>query len=217
MNNAQNRRGITHTTSDNTQHNTNTSPEEYIPDAEVVRAREAANPLAHATSLGDEVDSLVNAKVRRGMSKNQLAARTWYQCNGDLERRHTTGVYLRPGRSRQSAPVLGVYVDNHACLNDFSMRKDIYLSRLAFAGLDLSGIEFRLSRQEYIDRRPKAGAKGPKKEKPVLLEPLNKEEEQTAQELVSHLSPSVPQSLKSRVSKVVELSLSREKAKRRQK
>lgn len=151
------------------------------------------------------------------MSDAQAAARAWYACNGDLEHRHTTGVYVRQARGPQAAPVLGVYVDTHACLNDFSMRKDIYLTRLAFAGFEVSGIEFRLSRQEYIDRRasrPKADA--PSKDRP-LLAPLTHEEKNAARTIAAGLAPTVPEELKSRVSRVVELSLSREKARERQK
>lgn len=190
---------------------------QYTPDAEVLRARAASNPLANSSTLGAQVDALINGRMRRGLSKNQLAARVWYRCNGDLERRHTTGVYLRNGRTPQAAPVLGVYVDSHACLNDFTMRSDIYLSRLAVAGLEVSGVEFRLSRQEYVDRRTNAvrGQAAPTK-KP-LLAPLSREERAEAAEIAANLSPDVPQSLREKVSRVVELSMSREKASRGQK
>lgn len=210
----------TSNTRDNTVHNTHVAHEphaKYTPDAEVLRARAAANPLAHASSLREQMQDLSNGPLRQGLSKNQLAARAWYSCNGDLERRHTTGVYLRAGRGAAAAPVLGVYVDSHACLSDFSMRQDIYLVRLAAAGLQVSGIEFRLSRREYISAHEVPAKGGKKPQERRLLAPLSSADRSAVAQIASELSPRLPETLRAKVSRVVELSLSREKARTSQK
>ena len=56
----------------------------------------------------------IPARVRQGMTANQRAASLWRAANGDIERAHTTGVYLRKSPCESLPPVLGVYVDSHA-------------------------------------------------------------------------------------------------------
>lgn len=187
-----------------------------------MRARAQADPLAHAARLSDEVSGLFDVRTSRGLTQNQRAGRAWYACNGDLERRHTTGVFLRKGRSASAAPVMGVYVDNSACLADFSMRADIYLTRLATVGCHVSGIEFRLSRREYIGNRgqgradagrERAGqATEPSGHGAPLLQPLSAAERSEAAAISALVDQRVAPALRERVSRVVELSFERQKA-----
>lgn len=99
-----------------------------------------------SVSMAELLRRTIPADVRQGMSANQRAAELWRTANGDVERVHTTGVYLRKPPCKGLPPVLGVYVDSHARLSDFNANKEIYLTRLAEVGLEVSGIEFRLTR-----------------------------------------------------------------------
>lgn len=72
--------------------------------------------------------------------------RAWYAANGDIERAHTTGTFVRDPRRGESGPVLVVYVDSRARVTDFSANSEVYLARLANAGYDFCRVEFRLSR-----------------------------------------------------------------------
>ncbi|MDD5799986.1 MAG: hypothetical protein PUD09_05025 [Coriobacteriales bacterium] len=176
-------------------------------DQEFERARAASNSMRSASSAGDLVRSVVGQRDGAKLSLNQQAARAWYSCNGDTERRHTTGVYLRRGRGANSAPVLGVYVDSHAYLNDFSAQKDLYLSRLAYFGFQVSGIEFRLSKASYVARR----VERTQKPQPKPWPQLDQQEEERVRQLCSMLSPSVPDSLKAAISRAVRMSFRRQK------
>lgn len=179
------------------------------PNREYERAREraAANP---ATSAGRLVRGVLGGSGGAKLSRNQLAARAWYSCNGDMERRHTTGVYLRAGRNPSAAPVMGVYVDSHAYMQNFLANRDLYLSRLAFYGFQVSGIEFRLSKKQYVAARQEAKPQ-PKK---AMLAPLSGEERHEVDQLVGQLDPKLPDSLKKVVSRAVSLSFQRQKARK---
>ncbi len=109
--------------------------------AEVVR-REAA-----PTALGDAVSKAVTPPAGAGRS----AARAWYEANGDIERAHTTGTFVRDPRRGEAGPVLVVYVDSKARVTDFSANSEVYLARLANAGCPFCKVEFRLSRYPRRD------------------------------------------------------------------
>ena len=84
-----------------------------------------------SVSMAELLRRTIPARVRQGMSANQRATELWRTANGDVERAHTTGVYLRKSPCESLPPVLGVYVDSHARLSDFNANKEIYLTRLA--------------------------------------------------------------------------------------
>ena len=109
-------------------------------------------------SIGDLLSRVVGGEMRGRMSAAQRAAAAWYGANGDIERAHTTGVFLKKPKREGAAPILGVYVDSHARLTDFTVNREIYLARLHNAGLELSGIEFRLTRRDRADAQGQAGA-----------------------------------------------------------
>lgn len=105
------------------------------------------NPCERGSvSMAELLRRTIPVGMRQGMSANQRATELWRTANGDVERAHTTGVYLRKPPCESLPPVLGVYVDSHARLSDFNANKEIYLTRLAGVGLEVSGIEFRLTR-----------------------------------------------------------------------
>lgn len=104
--------------------------------------------------VGSLLRDVVDGHMARSMSDNQRAAAAWYRANGDRERAHTTGVFLRKPRVAGAAPILGVYVDSHAMATDFGVNKDIYLARLANVGFAVSGIDFLPSRTPRRPREP---------------------------------------------------------------
>ena len=109
-------------------------------------------------SIGEVLSRVVGGEMRGRMSAAQRAAAAWYGANGDIERAHTTGVFLKKPKREGAAPILGVYVDSHARLTDFTVNREIYLARLHNAGLELSGIEFRLTRRDRAGAQGQAGA-----------------------------------------------------------
>ena len=159
----------------------------------------------------------IPASVRQGMSANQRAASLWRAANGDVERAHTTGVYLRKSPCESLPPVLGVYVDSHARLSDFNANKEIYLTRLAGVGLEVSGIEFRLTRwpapqEDGILRKGDGLRKGDELRRHASgtgapeLPPLSPQEERRVRDACAEL----PDGLRQRVERAMTLSLQHE-------
>ena len=83
--------------------------------------------------------------MKRVMSMQARASAAWWQANGDLEHRHTQGIYVKEFKTK--APVLYVYIDTSALLQDFTTNKELYLARLANRGFAASDIKFQLSRK----------------------------------------------------------------------
>ena len=84
-------------------------------------------------------------EARRSMSANQRAAYVWHNVNGDVERAHTTGVFLKEPHVKGADPILGVYVDSRMRAVDFRANREVYRARLSMGGLEVSEIEFIVS------------------------------------------------------------------------
>ena len=102
------------------------------------RARREAAPAGLSGILSAMFDERADASWR--------VTRVWHAVNGDIERAHTTGTFVRDPRRGESGPVLVVYVDSRSRATDFSANSEVYLARLANAGLAFSKVEFRLSK-----------------------------------------------------------------------
>ena len=146
------------------------------------------------------------------LSAAQRAAAAWHRANGDRERRHTTGVFLKKSRVPGAAPIMGVYVDSHAMAVDFGVNKDLYLARLANIGYEVSGIDFIPSRKGYQAARV---GQGRAQQEPVAEELPELTPLEHAQ--VADLVAGLPESLKPSASKAVELSFRRSKLQRSKK
>lgn len=157
-------------------------------------------------SMGSLMRQVVDERLVGRMSANQRAAAAWYRANGDRERAHTTGVFLKRPRVRGAAPILGVYVDSHAMATDFGVNKDIYLARLANVGFEASGIEFLPSRTGK-KRVPRTTRSDAVQQQPERLPELSPSERAEIQELVREL----PEALQESASKAIELSKRRKK------
>lgn len=98
---------------------------------------------------GDAVAALLGGALGKGLSAAAKAARAWYAANGDRERAHTTGVWLRkPGRTGAD-PVLVVELDSNLLAYELGTNKDLYLSRMAFHGIAVSDIRFKVGNPSH--------------------------------------------------------------------
>lgn len=161
----------------------------------------------------ERLDSLmhevVDGQMSQRMSANQRAAAAWYRANGDRERAHTAGVFLKRPRVAGAAPIMGVYVDSHAMATDFGVNKDIYLARLANVGFAVSGIEFIVSRN---GRRARTTEATQRREAPMEEAPqLSAEEQQEVESLVRDL----PESLRAAAARAITNAKRREKQEKR--
>jgi len=176
-------------------------------DEEIEEPWEDGEPRGRASSAAEVIRGLFGSAS--GLSDTQRAALVWNEVNGDIERRHTCGVYLRAARRRDEAPVLGVYLDSHSQVVDMGANEELYLGRLANGGLQVSGIEFKVSSDAF---RPVAraveGERQAAREAPtdvVDLPPLGRRESRRVDEMVSGL----PEPLRQSASRAVELSMRR--------
>ena len=165
-------------------------------------------------TLGQLMEQFVSSRVTAEVSEGRRATAVWLAANGDVERSHTTGVYLRAARVRGQAPVLGVYLDSRMRVVDFSANKDLYVARVINQGLEISDIEFKLDRQ---GRKPLASMPSVSSEKvgesEVQLPELTDEETARVDELTRNL----PESFREVAQKAVVFSLRREKVSKTEK
>ena len=154
------------------------------------------------SSLMSEV---IDGTMMSRMSANQRASAAWYRANGDRERAHTTGVFLKRPRVAGAAPILGVYVDSHVMATDFGVNKDIYLARLANIGFTVSGIQFMPSRKGY---RPARVTRG---ESAVTSNEQLPELSADEQEWVESLVVDLPEEIRQSASKAITLSMRRQR------
>ena len=137
-------------------------------------------------------------------SENRRAGVAWYRANGDTERRHTTGVFVRD--DTRLGRVLCVYVDSNAVMVEFNAMRQMYLVRLHAQGLEVDAVQFLLSREGYSTwmGREEQGDEKPRGELPLLSEA---EERDVARLLDTDL----PEGLRGSVERAVRLSYRREK------
>ena len=108
-----------------------------------IRLREQ-NATSAESLMGQVVEGLASAGGHGSQSGVWLA---WNRVNGDVERAHTSGVYVGEPRRGGRDPELTVYVDSPSFMTDFSANHEVYLARLESVGLRFSRIEFRLSKR----------------------------------------------------------------------
>lgn len=93
---------------------------------------------------GDLVAALFGRTATRQLSAAQSAARAWFAANGDRERAHTTGVWLRKSGRAGTDPVLVVRLDSGLLAQELGTNKDLYLARLARAGVAVSDLRLEV-------------------------------------------------------------------------
>lgn len=168
-----------------------------------IRLREEATERVGST-LEEALELCGSRQSRDDASAVWLA---WMRVNGDVERRHTSGIFIVPPRRGEDESSLTVYVDSNVYLTDFSARREIYLARLASAGLRFSRIEFRRSKRPAPAKhhaepvRPRTAAA------PPSLPPLDAGERREIDELCSKL----PEGLHESVSRAMRASYQAQK------
>jgi hypothetical protein len=156
-----------------------------------------------AQRAGDLVGALLGGSLGRGLGPAQKAARAWYAANGDRERAHTTRVWLRKSGRTGQDPVLVVELDAGWLAGELSTNKELYLSRLAFRGIRVSDICFKVGRRQDVAAlraRPTPG-------EPPELARLSEEERSR----VARATNNLPDGLKQSVSRAMCASLARNK------
>lgn len=112
----------------------------------------------HDESLGGVLsDFFESPEVRAKMGAGHAAGLAWHSVIGDIERKHTTGVFVGKPKVPGMAPALCVYVDSRMRMVDFNANREIYLARLQTAGFDYSEVRFLQNKRP----RPKADAAAP--------------------------------------------------------
>lgn len=159
---------------------------------------------AGEVSISNLIGSFMSGPAMERASDNRRAGAAWYKANGDTERRHTTGVFLREDVTK--GKVLCVYVDSNAVMVEFNAMRQMYVARLSAQGFEVDGVQFLLSREGYktwMDRE-----KDDKSQPVGDLPPLGEDEERRVAEL---LETELPEGLRESVERALRLSYRREK------
>lgn len=162
-------------------------------------------------SIGEVLSKGVYGRRPTSLTIQQKAREAWLGANGDLERRHTCGVFLREDATKDGLPLLVVYIDSSSMIQDFSTDKDLYINRLRHAGFVVGDLRFKLSRE---GRGRGDGATT--KESSVSsdsLPPLSKEERDYVNSSVSAL----PEAIRESAREAMDLSLRWNKLQKHQK
>ena len=116
----------------------------------------------HDESLGNVLsDFFGSPEARAKMGAGHSAGLAWHSVIGDIERKHTTGVFVGKPRTPGLAPALCVYVDSRMRMVDFNANREIYLARLQAAGYEYSEVRFFQNKRPAAKRgEQKAAASG---------------------------------------------------------
>ena len=158
------------------------------------------------TRAGDLVRAIFGDSGSAALSVAQRAAKAWYAVNGDRERAHTTGVWLRKSAVAAADPVMVVSVDSGLLAADLGANKDLYLSRLANRGVRVSDVRFQVGRR----MTDASAARSRKAEDTVAQElpQLSEREREEVERAVAHL----PEDVRKSASRAMCASLRQEKA-----
>lgn len=151
-----------------------------------------------AVRAGDAIAALLGGPLGRGLSAAAKAARAWYAANGDRERAHTTGVWLRKSGKAGADPVLVVELDSNLLAYELGTNKELYLSRMAFRGIAISDIRFRVGRAPAGRNAPGAnrpGAEASARELPDLAPAEREQVERATRDLPDGLRQSVSRAM----------------------
>lgn len=115
--------------------------------AEQRRDHDPLDPACQHEALqaGDMVRSLVAGSLERGLGQTSRAFALWSRVCGRRALRHTVAVWVREDPAK-GAPDLYVYLDGNTLMADLTTNADLYAERLAYAGMPVRKVCFRLSR-----------------------------------------------------------------------
>lgn len=160
-----------------------------------------------SAQLSSVLQGMLGSGGSMRMNAHKRALSIWMRVNGDIERKHTCGVFIKP--VPHADPALTVYLDSRGRVVDFNANRELYLQRLAYQGLPLSKIEFKLSK----DVPSRASAVEEAEARADELPELSADELSYVEECVENLL----EPLRTSVSKAMIFSMRREKAQEAQK
>lgn len=159
----------------------------------------------HDESLGGVLsDFFESPEVRAKMGAGHAAGLAWHSVIGDIERKHTTGVFVGKPKVPGMAPALCVYVDSRMRMVDFNANREIYLARLQTAGFDYSEVRFLQNKRPRpkIDESSSATPPAAKREKGTVpfshsepLPELSEAERAQIEAQTAGLSPALRESV----------------------
>lgn len=154
------------------------------------------NRLENTESIADLAQKALSNSDHAAKNLNLSARDLWYKINGKREREHTTAVFLKKAKVKGAAPVLAVYVDSSVFVTEWYVNREMYLGRLAMADFAVSGIEFLLSKEEFIKEKQQELDKdrmyAPNKSlSEDDLPPLKEKDAKWIEEQISILDPSL--------------------------
>ena len=172
----------------------------------------------HDESLGGLLDGYFeSSEVQAKMGAGHRAGLAWHSVIGDIERKHTTGVFAGKPRHPGDAPALCVYVDNRMRMVDFNANREIYLARLQARGFEYSEVRFLQNKRPLPKRKATAGSEGRATggSVPAPFSPATEAlPELTPEELdaIARETADLPEGLSQSVSKAMVASMRRQKA-----
>lgn len=158
-------------------------------------------------TAADLVSGYLDARLARGANKTLQALTIWRNIAGKRASKHTVAVWLSDPAGPRNLPDLVVYLDGNALMVDLSTNAELYVDRLAHAGLEVAHVRFKLSRKAgQIAQQRMAAAEGPADEPPELPALTPYERTRIAADVER-----IPASMREDVSKAMEMSLRRAK------
>lgn len=124
--------------------------ERYLEDA---RFYFEENRLNNTESIAELTGKTFLKQSSRAKSELERARAVWREVNGRREREHTTAVFLKESKVAGAAPILGIYVDSSVFVAEWHVNREMYLGRLAMADFSVSGIEFLLSKDQFVKEK----------------------------------------------------------------
>lgn len=167
---------------------------------------------------GSLVSSYIDGRVLKGASEASRALVTWRRIAGKRAAKHTVAVWLNRPKRGDGPPELVVYLDGNALMQDLTTNAELFVERLAYAGLEVARVRFRLSRKagqqtQAQPESPAAGTSPAADHAACELPPLTALERAR----VAAAAANLPDELRPSASKAMELSLRRQKLQTTQK
>lgn len=167
---------------------------------------------------GSLVSSYIDGRVLKGASDASRALVTWRRIAGKRAAKHTVAVWLNRPKRGDGPPELVVYLDGNALMQDLTTNAELFVERLAYAGLEVARVRFRLSRKagqqtQAQPESPAAGTSPAADHAACELPPLTALERAR----VAAAAANLPDELRPSASKAMELSLRRQKLQTTQK
>lgn len=167
---------------------------------------------------GSLVSSYIDGRVLKGASDASRALVTWRRIAGKRAAKHTVAVWLNRPKRGDGLPELVVYLDGNALMQDLTTNAELFVERLAYAGLEVARVRFRLSRKagqqaQAQSESPAAGTAPAADLAADELPPLTALERAR----VAAAAANLPDELRPSASKAMELSLRRQKSQTTQK